>query len=257
MIARGKDMSGADSEAFRRRAALIARLAADPRQLAAEQVMPATPDARLATLLSAINDIILPRVLCVKVGTRDLARLVVSQRRLISLDMPGRPAPPSDPAALALIFAPRLMDIARTPADMSLATHRRARAPSQAELGCSVAALRQALDMTPTESAHGRLLRLAEPHMLARLTWSDKLPAPRFEGQPAWQSPLVTIADRYRKTRQAPRTDARASAQRCDGVLVPVSTELAVLVAVQGRQGCAALLPLAVALKVVSTWQQG
>ena len=60
---------------------------------------------------------------------------------------------------------------------------------------------------------------------------SAKLTDPQFEGQTAWQTPLVTIAERYRKMRQAPRTDARGETIRpvacmncgtvCAGVFEP------------------------------------
>ena len=97
-------------EAVNRRAELLQRLKTDPTLLAAEhRFLPQGVGARLAMLLREIDEIVLPRVVRLNAGSRDVARLIVSQRRLISVDMPGRAAVPLQTDSLADAMVGRLL----------------------------------------------------------------------------------------------------------------------------------------------------
>ena len=255
-------MRQAQDDAATRKSALLARLAADPRQLAAERgVLPRSPEARLAMLLGAIDEIVLPRVLHVTSGEREAARLIVSHRRLIAIarligiETQDRPKAPTDPGALARMFAARLVEIAEWRGDLSLSVGLRTTPPGRAEIACSVTALRQALALPPPESAFDRLQRLVEAQAVARLHWSRKSPQAQFSGTSAWRATLQTIAANYLKMQSHPRANARTGPLRAEGLLIPIGTDLGIVVACLDRQGFAAVLPRQTGLDLIAAWQ--
>ena len=258
-------------EAANRKNAILLRLAADPRQLAAKSsALPTNPQARLAMLLGEIDEVVLPRVLHVTSGDPDAARLtahlIVSHRRLIGIETQDRPKSLADtgrkaePGAQALMFAARLVEIAEWRGDLSLSVSHRAAPPSHAEIACSVTALRQALDLPPSESACDRLQRLVEAQAVARLHWSGKSPQAQFSGTSAWRVTLQTIAYNYLKMHNHSKTDThtgplRTSLLRTEGLLIPIGTDLAIVMASLDRQGFAAVLPRQTGFDLIAAWQ--
>jgi hypothetical protein len=256
MRAAEKAMRSEDSDATSRRDALLLRLAAEPGEIAAERgILPGTLVARLDMILGEIDGIVLPRRLHIKSGPRDVARLIVSHRRLVGVEMPGRPPISPDSPNLALSLAARLVEISEWRGEVSLSVSRRAVSPDHAEIACSVASLRQALDLAMTESAFDRLLRLAEVQTLAQLRWTARGAQVQFSGTPALRTTLHAIAANYMKMRVQSRADGRTGALRTEGLLIPVEPDLAIVVASLDKQGFAAILPREAGLELISAWQ--
>lgn len=235
---------------------LLARFAADARTLAAERrLLPAGAEARLGFLLREIDENMLPRLMRLFCAGREVARLTVSQRSLIALDMPGRPAMPEDAADLVDICAPRLIELANLRGDLSLQVERRPAQPSRALAACSVPSLTLAVALSSSQSAYDRLLRQAEARSFARLSWSEANPAAQFAGAPEWKALLATVADAHRGLRQAQGSGARFAPSQLDGLAVPVSEDkLLVIASVQGK-GFAVILPSQSGLDMIAAWQ--
>lgn len=250
MSAEGRGVAG------NRSGDILMRLAADARALAAERrLLPRGVEARLAFLLREIDETVLPRLMRLFCAGREVARLTVSQRSLIALDMPGRPSMPEDAADLVDICAPRLIELANLRSDLSLKVERRPAQPSRALAACSVPALTLAVALTSSQSAYDRLLRQAEARSFARLMWSEANPAAQFAGAPEWKALLATVADSYRGLRQAQGSGARFAPSQLDGLAVPVSEDkLLVMASVQGK-GFAVILPSQSGLDMIAAWQ--
>lgn len=256
MTAAEKIVRSAGREGTDRAKALLLRLASEPRHLVAERsALPDTVPARLAVLLDEIDGIVLPRRLHVRSGPRDLARLIVSHRRLVSLEMPGRATPTAETPDLAGAFAARLVEITEWRGDLSLAVTRRPAAPGRAEVACSVEALRQVLDVAMTESAFDRLLRLVDGQALARLRWTAKGAQVQFSGTPALRTTLHAIASNCMKMWAQSRADARTGPVRTEGLFLPLSDDLGIVVASLQKQGFAAILPRQAGLDLIAAWQ--
>lgn len=244
------------SGAGARSAAILRRLATEPASLAAERrVLPGEASERLQALLRQIDEIVLPRLLRLFCAGREVARLTVSQRSLVALDMPGRPPMPEDAADLVDICAPRLVELANLRGDLSLKVERRAARPGRALAACSVPALTLAVALTSSQSAYDRLLRQAEARSFARLMWSEASPTAQFVGAPEWKALLATMADAHRSLRQAQGSGARFAPSQLDGLAVPVSEDkLLVIASVQGK-GFAVILPSQSGLDMIAAWQ--
>ena len=256
MMALEKDMRASASDAANRRQALLLRLAAEPRKLAAmRSTLPSALQARLAVLLSEIDGVVLPRRLQVKSGALDVACLIVSHRRLVNIEMQGRQETPTDNPTLASVFAVRLVEIAEWRGDLSLCVSRRVAPPGHVEIACSVASLRQALDLVMTESAFDRLQRLVEAQTLAQLRWTAGGAQVKFSGTPAFKTTLHTIAANYLRMLVHSRADGRAGAVRTEGLLIPVESHQAIVVASFDKQGFAAILPRQTSLDLIGAWQ--
>ena len=256
MMAAERISRPAGHEGTVRAEALLLRLATEPRPLAAERsALPEAAAARLVVLLREIDGIVLPRRLHVKSGPRELARLTVSHRRLISIEMPGRPTPAPETTDLAGAFAARLVEIAEWRGDLALSVSRRSASPCRAEVACSVAALRQVLDVALTESAFDRLLRLVDGQALARLRWTAKGAQVQFSGTPALRTTLHAIASNCMKMWAQSRADARTGPVRTEGLFLPLEDDLGIVVASLQKQGFAAILPRKSGLDLISAWQ--
>lgn len=256
MRAGGNEMPQAKDDAASRKSALLARLAASPHQLAAAHAaLPGTPEARIEALLDEIDETVLPRVLHVTSGPREVARLIVSHRRLIGIETQDRPKPKPDPDALAQVFAGRLAQIAQWRGELSLSVSPRSAPPGRAGRACSVAAIRQALALPPPENACDRLQRLVEAEAVARLHWSGNSPQAQFSGTQAWRATLQTIAANYLKMQSQTRATARAGPQRAEGLLIPIGFDLGIVVASVDRQGFAAVLSRQTGLDLIAAWQ--
>lgn len=258
MAAVEKEMpQGSKAAAADRRHALLMRLAAPPAALAgARRSVPPGRAARLDWFLAEIDGIVLPRVLHLTTAGRDLARLVVSQRRLVTIEMPGRLAGPSDAAVQAQALAARLTEIAETRGEIAARLDRRAAPPGHAEIACSVASLRQALDPSGRVSSFDRLLSMAEAVALARLRWVEDSPQAWFSGAADWQAVLQAAAERLLTRRKEGRSPPRAGIPKVEGLLIPLGTDLALILATQGKQGFAAVLTRQAGLELIAGWQR-
>ena len=239
-----------------RRGALLARLASDPRQLTlVRQALPGLAEARLSALVQEIDETVLPRLLRLRSGARELARLTVSQRRLVDIEMPGRAPVPKEPDHLPHLFAARLLELADTTGELSIATARRPSHPNHAETACSVAALRQALAVAATRTAFDRLLPRIEAKSSARIVWSTSVAQSQFSGAPEWMVPLKLWAERFEAMNRQHPGSARVGLQGTQGVAIPFATGQLLVMAGLDKRGFAAVLPTAVGLDIIASWQ--
>jgi hypothetical protein len=256
MSATEPQMKATSRTATDRIAPLLQRLAAEPGALAAERrTLPGTLQARLAALLDAIDSIVLPRKLLVKSGHQEIGHLIVSHRRLVDIEMPGRTSVPPGSTSLAFTLGTRLVEMAAWKGGLSLSVLRRGAAAGRAEIACSVPALRSALDVATTEGAYDQLIRLVETQTFALLRWTAKGAQVQFTGTPSLRTTLHAIAESYLDMAAKTRADARAGALRTEGLMIPVEGDLAIVVANFGKQGFVSVLPRQTALDLVAAWQ--
>lgn len=244
------------NETGNRRGELLARLSTDPRSLATRlQLLPSTVEARLSAFLTEIDEIVLPRVLHLHSGSRQVASLTVSHRRLIGIDMPGRSAVPGDAKDLPDLFAARLVEIAETRGDFLLTVGRRPSHPNHAETACSVAALNQALALATTQNAFDRLLSQAGTQSIAQLVWSGTGTQPQFSGAPDWAVPLQRFANNYRAMATDHPADARVGPLRTEGLVIPLTAGRVLVIASLESRGFAVVLARQIGLELVASWQ--
>ncbi|MEO6301163.1 MAG: hypothetical protein ABIV25_16020 [Paracoccaceae bacterium] len=256
MSAVEKEAQGSGGDAGNTRGELLARLSTDPRKLAIERrSLPATVEDRLSAILTEIDEIVLPRQLHLYSAAREVARLTVSHRRLISIEMPGRLAASKDSSGLADLFAARLVEIAEMPGALSLTASHRPTPPNQPETACSVAALNQALAFATTQNAFDRLLRQVAPYASARLVWSEKNPQGQHTGPPEWSGQLRNFTETYRAMGRDRRSATRVTSSRTEGVAIPLNDDVIVMIASLEKKGFAAILPRSVGLDLISAWQ--
>ena len=255
MTALPKETPGPWVEVGNRRGTLLARLATGPRSLAAGPLLPPTLEARLAALLTEIDEIVLPRLLRLQSGPREVACLKVSHRRLIAIDMPNRAALPANAGDLPGLLAARLVAVAETRGPLLLTVGRRTAPPTQAEPACSVAALREALALATTQTAFDRLLHQAGAQSAALLVWSETTPQPQFSGAPEWATALHGFAENYRAPHREHRADARVGPLRTEGLAFPLSEGLVLVLANLESRGFAAVLSRQIGLEMIASWQ--
>ncbi len=239
-----------------RRDDLLARLQAEPAALAAERrALPTSVQTRLAALLIEIDEIVLPRRLHLMSGPRDVARLTVSHRRLIAVDLPGRTQPVTDTGNLPQLLASRLLEIAEMRCPLALVTRRRTAPPTQAEDACSVATLAEALALATTQNAFDRLLRHMGPASVARLLWSQTRPEGQFSGAPERAALLQAFAQAFRDMGQGHHPRARVGPLRTEGIAIPMAQGQVLILAALDKTGFAAILPRQAGLDAIAAWQ--
>lgn len=256
MAAVQKETLGTWQETGNRRGELLARLSAAPRDLATgRHLLPPTVEARLAAFLTEIDETVLPRLLHLRCGPRQLASLTVSHRRLIAIAMPDRSALPGDATDLPGLLAARLVEIAETRGQLTLNVGRRPTLPTHAEAACSVTALSQALAFATTQNAFDRLLGQVGARSFAQLHWSETGTQPQFSGAPDWAIPLQRFAETYQAMGTDHRADARVGPVRTEGLLIPLTNGQAVVIASLESRGFAVVLPRQIGLELIASWQ--
>jgi hypothetical protein len=256
MSALEQETYSAMSESDDRRSEILARLGTDPRQLGVERrSFPQGVAARLAAMLKEIDETVLPRVLCLTSNRGEVARLTVSHRRLIAVDLPGRPFAPRDTDTLPDLMAARLVEIAETRTDLVLTIARRASVPDHAETACSVLALTKSLETATPQNAFDRLLDQASARCQARLLWSATNAQMHFSGAEDWKVPLQTLVANFRAMGRDRQVDARVGPLRTEGVAIPVDADRVVVIAVHDKKGFAVVLPREAGLAMIAAWQ--
>ncbi|MEO8242396.1 MAG: hypothetical protein ABI832_08780 [bacterium] len=239
-----------------RKRSIAQRLAADPRLLATERgVLPDGSDARIAALLKEIDETVLPRVLCIKDAKREIALLVVSHRRLIDVDMPGRAALPRESDTLPTRLANRLAEVAARPGAVSLSITRRPSHSNHAEAAVSVQVLSQALVGSKTRERFELLCQLVSDHRIAHVAWSESSPQMSFSGPKDWSPTLMTMAQDYRSTTSNHNSKTRLGLRQTEGVAFQVGPQHIVMIARFEQSGFLALLPQDKGLEALEAWQ--
>ena len=256
MTALQKETPGTWNEVGNRKGELLARLSTDPQYLATgRHLLPPTAEARLSTFLMEIDEIVLPRLLHLHSGPREVARLTVSHRRLIGIDMSDRPAVPGGAEDLPGVFAARLVEIAQTRGELLLTVGRRPALPNHAETACSVTALNRALALVTTQNAFDRLLRQAGTQSFAQLVWSGTGAQPQFSGAPEWVAPLQRFAESYLAMGKDHRADARVGPLRTEGLVIPLTAAQVLVIASLESRGFVVILPRQIGLELIASWQ--
>ena len=256
MTALEKDILWSRNTPVNRRDQLLARLSADPQKLATERrALPRSVEARLTLLLTEIDETVLSRLLRLYSGPREIAQLIISHRRLIDINMPGRAATPADAEDQANLLATRLVEIAEIRGELSLTVGRRPLHPNQAENACSITTLSRALDLATTQNGFDRLLRQAAAMSVAQLLWSDNSAQPRFSGARGWITLLQTFAEKYRTTGTVQKAGAYFGPLRTEGLAIPLTTGELLVIASLEIKGFAAILPREAGLELIAAWQ--
>lgn len=242
---------------------LAVRLAAPaPVLLADRRALPAGLADRLRALLAEIDETVLPRLVVVQDGGREVARLTVSHRRLIAVEGegpgagdPGRPGRDGADPDLASRLAAPLRRIAALRGDLSLTTRRRTAAAQGPEPACGVAALARALapDLTATGDPFDRLLARATPLALAQFLWDGGGAPARFLGETRLRPMLETLARAHLAA--PPRPSPRIGPTQVEGLLLPLDDATVFLLARRESRGLAALMPRREALAALTAWQ--
>ena len=257
MTARERIVEASWKDSANHQVALLLRLSAPPCQLGAERrMLPQGADARIAAILTEIDEIVLPRVLHLKSGAQDVARLAISQRRLIDVEVPGKSAVPNEQGTLPDLLAARLIDIAQTRGALSATVGRRPTMPDHAETACSVTALRQALAQVATKTAYDRLLHQIGARSTALTQWDGTVAGNRFSGPDGWLKPMKTLGERFLAMGRHLHGDARLGPQGTQGAAIPISGQQILIMASLEKRGFAAVLPLDIGLGIITDWQR-
>ena len=256
MTAVEKEIPWTSNKPINRRDQLLARLSADPQKPATERrPLPRSVEARLVSLLTEIDETVLSRVLRLYSGPREIAQLIISHRRLIDINLPGRAAIPAGAEDQANLLATRLVEIAEMRGELSLTIGRRPAHPNQAENACSITSLGHALNVATTQNGFDRLLRQAAAMSVAQLIWSDDIAQPHFSGAHGWITLLRMFAEKYRTTGPVQKVGAAFGPLRTEGLAIPLTAGELLVIASLEKKGFAAILPRAEGLKLIAAWQ--
>jgi hypothetical protein len=242
----------------------LLRLAATPGQLAAERhAVPDAQHARLLTILREIDETVLPRCVDLCIDRNPVARLTISQRRLVRLELARRGALRADPSVMVRVLADALSALSALPGSMSMVVRRRAVATPSPETACSVAQLRLALAVdlqgqgTAQEAAGlDRLAETLERTAQATCRWTSGQAPLAFAGAPEWTEQLARAADRFRQRSDGGPDNRRFGAQRTQGLAVPLGEGLLLVLAGQGNGGLAAVMPETDGMAAIAHWQR-
>ncbi|MAY89357.1 MAG: hypothetical protein CML02_21885 [Pseudooceanicola sp.] len=242
----------------------LLRLAATPGQLAAERrALPDAPSARLLAVLREIDETVLPRCVDLCIDRTPVARLTISQRRLVRLELARRGALRADPSVMVRVLADALASLAAQPGAMSMVVRRRAVATPSPETACSVAQLRLALSVDLPDSGRAAgsagLARLAETidrDAKATCRWPTGQAPLAFAGASEWTEILARAADGFRRRDHGGPDNRRFGSPRTDGLALPLGDGQLLILAAQGGAGLAAVMPEAEGMAAIAHWQR-
>lgn len=242
----------------------LLRLAATPGQLAAERrTLPDAPPARLVAVLREIDETVLPRCIDLCIDRNPVARLTISQRRLVRLELARRGALRADPSVMVRVLADALASLAALPGAMSMVVRRRAVATPSPETACSVAQLRLALSVDLPETGGAKssagLSRLGDTidrDALATCRWPSAQAPLAFAGAPAWTETLARAADTFRRRQDGTAQRRSFGGPRTEGLALPLGDGQLLVLAAQGGAGIAAIMPEAEGMAAIAHWQR-
>ena len=236
--------------------ALLARFASNPGALAAERrLLPATSSGRLGRVLQEIDEIILPRTLQLRIGDREAARLTVSHRHLIRMEIASLLKAGSRSEVIPSQFATSLVELAGLKGELSIEISRRVDVAGQGHVAMSAKELERALGRAPASSPFDVLMQRLVPLAVAELRWSDKNPRGQVFGDPDWRAILTNGASRALRAGKHPLANASIPSTRLEGTIVPVSDRHILAILSSADQGIALILPRAAGLSEIASWQ--
>jgi hypothetical protein len=238
--------------------ALLRRFAAGPTQLVQDRLeMPTAPDARLHSLLREIDETVMPRRLTVLHDKKPLAELVIANRRLVSAQLIA--SAQSRGAGQSGLEDVRscLMAISKSVGSLSMATElHTARIPST-DTTWSLAALKAAFNLEDAQACVTRLVRMIEPVAHACVPWSRSSTPQGGHGSENMRAFLQAHALRFCTRTKNRAKGARFSADKVEGVIVPLSATTVLVLAGVTDCGIAAIVPASEGFTIVSNWQKG
>ena len=235
---------------------LLCRFSTSAQQLAAEyEKLPDSPDSRLRNLLAEIDETVLSRCVTLRAADKTVARLTISNRRLVAIDMSDKATPQAQSQSIADHFAECLVAIAMISAPLSVTADRRPAQSDSLESTCSVSALKSALGQDAGQSAFEQFAQVIAPQAIARVSWSASAAHPDFSGKPDWQDLLEAYAREFRNRGKGGRSGTHFEPDETEGVVIPLSPDLALVIAGVADQGIAAVLSQTAGFEAIAAWQ--
>ena len=238
--------------------ALLRRFAAGPTQLVQDRTeMPTAPDARLYSLLREIDETVLPRRLTVLHDKTPLAELVIANRRLVSAQLIASAQTRSAAQSGLEDVRSCLIAISKSVGILSMVTElHTARIPST-DTTWSLAALKAAFNLEDAQACVARLARMIEPVADAYVSWSRSSTPQGGHGSEHIRAFLQAHVLRFcSRSKNRPKS-VRFSADKVEGVIVPLSAKTVLVLAGVSDCGIAAIVPASEGFTIVSNWQKG
>lgn len=209
---------------------------------------PQAPAARLSSILNLIQEIVLPRKVTFLCDGCEVAEMILANRRLNTFEQTGCATPEEEDTT---DLAQRLLEFAKDPRTITMQTPTRIPAGISTEQSFSTRALKTALGLDENISPMEHMQRLVGPHAVSLLVWSGNCDAPQKTGADNWHETLHDFAQRYIDNLQAEAFETPVPR----GLMLRVTAEQSMLIAVHDGDGMAAILPNAEAHRVIETWQ--
>ena len=209
---------------------------------------PHAPAARLTAVLNLIQEIVLPRKVTFLCDGYEIAEMIIANRRLNAFEQTGNATPEEEETA---DLAQRLLEFAKDPRTITMQAPTRIPAGISTEQSYSTRALKTALGLDENISPMDHMHRLIDPHATSLLVWSGNCDAPQKTGAENWHETLHDFAQRYIDNLQAEAFEAPVPR----GLMLRVTAEQSMLIAVHDGDGVAAILSNAEAHGAIEAWQ--
>ena len=235
---------------------LLRRFSTSAKDLASERgTLPDSPDARLQALLSEIDETVLPRRVNLRAGEQSVARLTISNRRLVAVDLSGSSPQQAQLQSTADQFAEGLLGIAGTEGPLSVTVDHRPAQSDSLEATCSVSALEAVLGLDTSQSTFERFAQVITPLAIAQSSWPPGPACPGFSGASDWRDLLETYAQEFRNRGKGGRSNAHFEPDETEGVVIPLTDDRILVIAGVAEAGLAAVLPRTTGLEAIAVWQ--
>ncbi|NRB17675.1 MAG: hypothetical protein HRU33_08955 [Rhodobacteraceae bacterium] len=256
-------LPGQDNATSPLRQALL-RLSADVSDLQAERRDAAQGQASLTrSLLAAIDEVMLPRQLTLYFGQVVVARLLVSQRRLLSLDLTEQTAPTAAAAAAdhrgqtpaAQIYAERLHHLSARYRDTGFRITRQICETGLETDSCSASQLAECLALPQQDSRLARLLTMISASADAWVLQVETAGQNRCHGPAPLCRQLATLAATDRAAKQKNRHPLRLPDKTPHYLLLSISSEIKLMVACDQTETLLIALPAQHLAAADAAWQ--
>lgn len=207
----------------------------------------------LRLILREIDETVLPRHLTVFDGDHPMARLVVSNRRLLALeyDQDTASEPPSDSEAAARLFARQLRKLTSRARSLGLRATGRASDIGIAGVSCSAQRLAQAAGLSETEGGTNQLdafLDHVKPFSHGWARTGEDADSKGGDADLSFQLAEL-IASGYGQPRPV-----GVAPLRPECAVLPLPEEVSLVMATEGRRRLLAVIPTVSSPEIMSFW---